>query len=172
MWCNDRPACLHTVIAANNIQQDLEMIPFNICHLQTVKMSKQRLGACCSLSMGGPGEKTTPNLGSYFQKQFASFIWRAPRGSLHFINIAAANSRGGFTSTSIMPLKPEGGKCRYNMMIKGDQCLPESWHFQGFGHSSRPRIAHSLKLFISWKGNGKHDGGKSSEHFQQSHTHW
>lgn len=46
---------------------------------------------------------------------------------------------------------PEGGKCCYNMMIKGDQCLPGSWHFQYLAAARGP-ASHALWNFSSCEG--------------------
>ena len=151
-----------------NIPQDLEIIPFSVwpfhrCSCDIVKAAPCNAVGSFRASMGGPRGDGTPTLGSALHRDFVSFIWRAVLDSLprrccfmHCVNIIAANTHEAFSkkkTAALIPLEPVLGKCRYNMMIKGDQSLPGSWHFQYLAAAARPRIARTLRRFILWRAN-------------------
>lgn len=113
------------------------------------------MGGYCIVSMGGPSEGKTPNPGSHFPGNLISreqHMKVYPGDITVYIVLILQLQKAINTSPTLQllctSLKEE--KCCYNLMIKGDLCLPESWQFQYLAAPPDLVLHKSFHLGCKW----------------------
>lgn len=124
-------------------QRGLEIIPFNIWHFHRCSSENVKaapwspVGAYCKVAWVAPVRTRPKTLAVTYTRNLLALsreqhMTVRPEGITVCIVLISQLQTATKASPTLQLLcsSPKGGKCCYSMMIKGDQCLPGSWHFQ------------------------------------------